>query len=182
MNRADDANTLRRFLAQLAAPIDVVEASERLIGSSAPLHFGALAETEIRCDLAVGSLRRFLQHWMEQPPLVRASVADNLVRWAMQLESKDYYRLIDPLQREWVAARMPRRHRVHEQFVRAGRALRVFAMELVVQGDNEAEERGIDADTKGSGAEARSIGADTKVAAAPTRTRRKAKPKRSASK
>lgn len=89
---------------------------------------------------------RFLRNWEALPPLVRASTADNMVRWAISGETTPWYPVSENEQ-ELIQSEMPRRARVHAAFREASRVLRGLATALVRVADAKAEAAGIDADT-----------------------------------
>lgn len=85
----------------------------------------------------------FLDRWRHIPPLVRASYGFFLVERTM----KEFPVL---LAEKELADLLPRRDRVNNFFRQASSALRMLAVALTRQADNEAEARGIDADVRGS--------------------------------
>jgi hypothetical protein len=83
----------------------------------------------------------FLDRWRQIPPLVRASYGYLLVKRSM----KEFPFL---LAEKELADLLPRRDRVNQLFRQASSAMRMLAIALIQQADNEAEAAGIDADVR----------------------------------
>lgn len=112
-----------------AALADVVAEKQELQRKLSALEERALTEQP---------LRTFLKSWLEEPPLVRASVAAQLV---LELE-----RHIAAYQRAAPGLTvMPRRKRVNEHFIFAQISLRQLLVALANDADVEAVEAGVDA-------------------------------------